>query len=103
MYLSESEILLLRRLRDAPKVYDYRYTTEAEVALLKDLFNSLGCHRHDYMNYFFPNGLPTENTPEAWSLSAAQGAIEGAEYSAGARGKACGHIFKSGEATFRCK
>ncbi|KAI5846807.1 hypothetical protein BZA05DRAFT_476137 [Tricharina praecox] len=103
MYFTDSESALPRRLRDAPKSYDYRYTTAVQVALLKDLFNSLGCHRRDYMNYFFPNGLPTENTPEAWSLSAAQGATEGAEYSAGARGKPCGHIFKSGEATYRCK
>ncbi|KAI5818406.1 hypothetical protein BZA77DRAFT_306921 [Pyronema omphalodes] len=103
MFLSESEQSLLHRLRDAPKDHRYRYTNEARTALLQELFNSLACHRRDYMSFFFPNGVPTENTPEAWNLSSAQGASEGAEYSAGARGKPCGHIFKTGEATYRCK
>jgi len=103
MFRSNWESALLHQLRDAPRNFGCRYTTQAQVALLKDLFNSLGCHRRDYMAYFFPNGLPAEDTPKAWSLSAAQGATEGAEYSAGARGKPCGHIFKSGEATYRCK
>lgn len=103
MFLSESEQSLLRRLRNAPKDHRYRYTDEARTALLQELFNSLACHRREYMPFFFPNGVPTENTPEAWNLSSAQGASEGAEYSAGARGKPCGHIFKTGEATYRCK
>jgi E3 ubiquitin-protein ligase UBR1 len=103
MFLSESESNLLRRLRDAPQEHGYRYTDEARIALLKELFRSLRCHRREYMGYFFPKGEPTENIPGAWKLSSAQGATEGAEYGASARGKPCGHIFKSGEATYRCK
>ncbi|KAA8909491.1 hypothetical protein FN846DRAFT_942436 [Sphaerosporella brunnea] len=103
MFVSDSEAFLLRRLRDAPRDFDYRYTPEARLSLLKELFSSLACHRREYMTYFFPNGVPSEDTPEAWSLSMSQGATEGAEYGPAARGKPCGHIFKSGEATYRCK
>jgi E3 ubiquitin-protein ligase UBR1 len=103
MLISESEAYFLRQLRDAPQKFGYRYTSEAQLFLLRELFTALGCSRREYMTYFFPNGLPTEQKPEAWSLSVAQGATEGAEYGPAARGKPCGHIFKSGEATYRCK
>ena len=103
MQFSGPELFLVQWLRDAPKKYGYRYEEEARAALLHALFSSLGCHRREYLTYFFPNGVPTEHSHTAWKLSAAQGAAEGAEYSAGARGKPCGHIFKTGEATYRCK
>lgn len=103
MLLSPSEAELLHRLRNAPANFGYRYTPDAQVALLQELFRALGCGSLEYMTYLFMNGLPTEGTPEAWKLSTAQGAMDGAEYSPAARGKPCGHIFKFGEATYRCK
>ncbi|KAG0643765.1 hypothetical protein HOY80DRAFT_1031954 [Tuber brumale] len=94
---------LASRLRNAPQNNDYRYTGEARLLLLKDLFGALACNKREYLNYFFPNGPPQGTSPADWNLSLAQGASDGAEYSATARGKPCGHIFKSGEATYRCK
>lgn len=103
MHLSESEAYLLRQLRDAPQQHGFRYTDEAHASLLKDLFGALAGGEEENLRLLFPGGLPTDNKPESWKLSAAQGALDGAEYSPAARGKPCGHIFKSGEATYRCK
>lgn len=100
---AESEASLMRKLRDAPKDNNYRYTEEARINLLRDLTSTLANNKYENFKYFFPNGPPTEQTLAAWNMSAAQGAVEGAEYSAAARGKPCGHILKSGEATYRCK
>lgn len=101
----ESEAYLIRRLRDAPREHDYRYTEKARISLLKDLFSALACNKREYLNYFFPHGPPgvNDSPSDAWNLLAAQGAVEGAEYSEAARGKPCGHILKTGEATYRCK
>lgn len=49
----------------------------------------------------FPEGSRAPKS--CWNLRQAQGAVDGAEYTEAARGKACGHIFKTGEATYRCK
>ncbi|KZF22387.1 hypothetical protein L228DRAFT_283538 [Xylona heveae TC161] len=101
MRLSALEQHLCHILRDFPKQYEYRYTKEASDHLLEILFRSL-CHDSDtYFRLFFPQEISKNST--TWSLREAQGAVEGAEYTAGARGKPCGHIFKSGEATYRCK
>jgi len=96
----DSTISLTRCLRDLPIQKDFRYTEEARLQLLEALFNSLACNGR-YLPQLFTKGNP--KTQDAWNLSKAQGAIEGAEYSAAARGKPCGHIFKNGEATYRCK
>lgn len=103
MRLSESESYFVRQLRDAPQQHEYRYTEAAQVALLRDLFVALVGNNPAYIKLLFPRGLPTDSKAESWTLSGAQGALEGAEYSAAARGKPCGHIFKSGEATYKCK
>ncbi|KAF2711737.1 hypothetical protein K504DRAFT_428429 [Pleomassaria siparia CBS 279.74] len=101
MLISLQEQKLCRNLRDLPQRHDYDYTENAARELKKILFQSLaGCG--DYLPLLFPKG-PPEDTNAAWSLRDAQGAVEGAEYTAAARGKPCGHIFKSGEATYRCK
>ncbi|KAF2477860.1 uncharacterized protein BDR25DRAFT_275349 [Lindgomyces ingoldianus] len=101
MLVSLQEQDLCHQLRNLPRRYNYRYTQEARRDLLQILFRSLA-GRDDYLPLLFPTGPPAEpDTP--WSLRDAQGAVEGAEYSAAARGKPCGHIFKSGEATYRCK
>ncbi|KAF2268628.1 RING finger domain-containing protein [Lojkania enalia] len=101
MLISLPEQELCQQLRDLPKKYNYHYTDEAGRDLLQILFRSLA-GRGEYLPLLFPQGLPADpGTP--WSLRNAQGAVEGAEYTAAARGKPCGHIFKSGEATYRCK
>lgn len=99
--ISQTELLLIRKLRDAPRQHSYRFSKDAEYSLLEDLFSSLTCNKPEYLHYIFPNGPSSSTKP--WNLSEAQGAVEGAEYSAAARGKPCGHIFKNGEATYRCK
>ena len=98
-----AESVLLRKLRDCPQEHSLRYTDQARASLLEHLFLSLACNRPDYLHFVFPNGAPVKGSPDEWNLSKAQGAVDGAEYSASARGKPCGHIFKSGEATYRCK
>ncbi|KAF2204948.1 RING finger domain-containing protein [Delitschia confertaspora ATCC 74209] len=101
MLMSLDERGLCLKLRDFPQQFNYRYTDEARRELLQILFRSLA-GRGDYIRLFFPEGPPTD--PEKpWSLRDAQGAIAGAEYTEAARGKPCGHIFKSGESTYRCK
>ncbi|RMZ73725.1 ubiquitin- ligase e3 component [Pyrenophora seminiperda CCB06] len=88
-------------LRELPRRHNYRFEPAADRELREILFRSLA-GRDDFLSLFFPNGLPTDAT-KPWSLRDAQGAVEGAEYTAAARGKPCGHIFKNGEATYRCK
>ncbi|CAI6335253.1 unnamed protein product [Periconia digitata] len=101
MLVSLQEQELCQHLRELPRRHDYAYTPEATRELHQILFRSLA-GRPEHLSLFFPNGPPTDsNTP--WSLRDAQGAVEGAEYMESARGKPCGHIFKSGEATYRCK
>lgn len=101
MLVSVQEQELCRHLRELPRRHGYRYSDSATRELIQILFRSLAC-RGEYLTHFFPNGPPTD--PETtWSLRNAQGAVEGAEYTEAARGKPCGHIFKSGEATYRCK
>jgi E3 ubiquitin-protein ligase UBR1 len=101
MYVSLQEQELCRHFRELPRRHNYRFDEAASHELRQILFHSLA-GRADYLPLFFPNGPPTDPN-EPWSLRDAQGAVEGAEYSAAARGKPCGHIFKNGEATYRCK
>ncbi|PVI07518.1 RING finger domain-containing protein [Periconia macrospinosa] len=93
--------VLCHDLRELPRRHDYAYTQNATRELYQILFRSLA-GRPEHLPLFFPNGPPTD--PDiTWSLRDAQGAVEGAEYTEAARGKPCGHIFKSGVATYRCK
>ncbi|KAH7355583.1 hypothetical protein BKA66DRAFT_575340 [Pyrenochaeta sp. MPI-SDFR-AT-0127] len=101
MYISLQEQELCRHLRELPRRHDYRFDLAADRELREVLFRSLA-GRSDFLPLLFPNGPPTD-TEKPWSLRDAQGAVEGAEYTAAARGKPCGHIFKNGEATYRCK
>ncbi|KAF2115283.1 hypothetical protein BDV96DRAFT_493229 [Lophiotrema nucula] len=101
MLVSPQEQELCRELRDLPRRYNNHYSQEVSRELLRILFQSLA-GSSEHLPLLFPNGTPTG--PEtSWSLRDAQGAVEGAEYTEAARGKPCGHIFKSGEATYRCK
>lgn len=98
MMLTECEKVLGQGLLRLPAKHNYRYGPQAERDLLELLFRSLTGHDEDRLRELFPNGLPTG----PWKLAEAQGAEEGAEYSEAARGKRCGHIFRAGEATYRC-
>jgi E3 ubiquitin-protein ligase UBR1 len=101
MYISLQEQELCRHFRELPRRHNYRFDQAADRELREILFHSLA-GRGDYLPLFFPNGPPTA-TETPWSLRDAQGSVEGTEYTAAAKGKPCGHIFKSGEATYRCK
>lgn len=101
MLVSEQERTLCRSLRDFPENYNYQYSKEARNHLLRVLFKALVGYNPEYLKVLFNNKFPVED--EDWSLRDAQGCTEGSEYTENARGKPCGHIFKSGEATYRCK
>ncbi|PKY03100.1 hypothetical protein P168DRAFT_255222 [Aspergillus campestris IBT 28561] len=95
---TECERILGEGLRRLPARHDFRYGPQAEKDLLELLFRSLSGHSDDRLRLLFPEGPPTG----PWKLAEAQGAKEGAEYTEAARGKRCGHIFRAGEATYRC-
>ncbi|KAK4647518.1 E3 ubiquitin-protein ligase ubr1 [Podospora bellae-mahoneyi] len=100
--ISTQEQQLCQVLRNLPYRHRCRYSEDAARDLLKDLFWSMAGGRDDYMELFFPTGGPTR--PDGTlKMRDAQGAIEGAEYTEAARGKACGHIFKQGEASYACR
>jgi len=102
MAMSPPEQQLCEFLKRLPRVHDNRYTPAAENELLQSLFWSLAGGQPEYFRLFFPDKTrPLANTK--WRLRTAQGASDGDEFTEAARGKACGHIFKSGEATYRCK
>lgn len=101
MLLTSRERRLCYILRDLPHEHQHRYTKYASQSLQRALFNSLVAENDDYLRILFGGKVP--NAGEDWDLRSAQGMVEGSEYSEAARGKACGHIFKSGDATYRCK
>ena len=101
MLLTNRERRLCEVLRDLPERFSYRYTTEASQAVQQALFRSLTAENDDYLRAVFRGRLPKKDTD--WDLRQAQGIAEGAEYTEAARGKPCGHIFKYGEATYRCR
>ena len=101
MIITNAEQSFCRILRDLPSKFKYRYDTEATQALQEALFRSLANNNDDYLKVLFMGNVPGNG--DEWALRKAQGAVEGAEYTEAARGKPCGHIFKSGEATYRCK
>ncbi|KAI9376226.1 hypothetical protein BJX61DRAFT_552866 [Aspergillus egyptiacus] len=98
MMLTECERILGQGLLRLPAEHNYRYGPAAEKALLELLFRSLTGYNEERLRQLFPNGLPSG----PWKLAEAQGAVEGAEYTEAARGKRCGHIFRAGEASYRC-
>ncbi|KAI0022269.1 hypothetical protein F4780DRAFT_212100 [Xylariomycetidae sp. FL0641] len=99
--MSTQEQQLCELLRELPRQQGYRYNEAASRALLTNLFWSMAGGRPENMRLFFPDG----KVPQKGSLALrdAQGAVEGAEYTEGARGKACGHIFRAGEASYGCR
>lgn len=101
MILTSRERSLCQILKDLPKQYKFRYTAEASHALQQALFRSLAADNDSYLKILFNGKVPSDDGE--WDLRLAQGIVEGVEYTEAARGKACGHIFKSGEATYLCK
>ncbi|KAL2144399.1 hypothetical protein VTI28DRAFT_9136 [Corynascus sepedonium] len=99
--MSTQEQQLCQLLLELPARHRYRYTEDAARELLTALFWCMAGGKSDYMNLFFPTGGPARNG--TLKLREAQGAVEGAEYTEAARGKACGHIFKQGEASYACR
>ncbi|PYH65650.1 putative ubiquitin-protein ligase E3 component (UBR1) [Aspergillus vadensis CBS 113365] len=98
MSFTDKELVLGQGLLRLPSAHNYRYGFNAEQDLLELLFHSLTGFNEEYLRLLFPNGPPKG----VWKLAEAQGAKEGAEYTEAARGKRCGHIFRAGEATYRC-
>ncbi|RDW78036.1 hypothetical protein BP5796_05888 [Coleophoma crateriformis] len=100
--LSTPELQLCEFLKSLPRVKQNRYDEAAERELVYNLFWSLAGGQERYMRLIFPEGRRPRNN-ELWKLRKAQGGTDGDEFTEAARGKACGHIFKAGEATYRCK
>ncbi|KAI1645676.1 uncharacterized protein F4817DRAFT_165729 [Daldinia loculata] len=99
--MSTQELQLCQHLIELPRRYGYRYEEAACRDLLYNLFWSMAGGRPENLRLFFPDG---KLTPKGTlKLREAQGAVEGAEYTEAARGKACGHIFRAGEASYGCK
>ncbi|THY60023.1 hypothetical protein D6C98_02537 [Aureobasidium pullulans] len=100
MKISDQEKSLGIFLRDLPREFNNRYTEEADSVLRSRLFRSLVGDDESRLHLLFPNGVPEGGQ---WILRDAQGAVDGAEYTAAAKGHPCGHIFKVGESTYHCK
>ncbi|KAI1142718.1 hypothetical protein F5Y05DRAFT_365894 [Hypoxylon sp. FL0543] len=99
--MSTQELQLCQHLIELPRRYGYRYEEAACRDLLYNLFWSMAGGRPENLRLFFPEGRLTPKS--TLKLREAQGAVEGAEYTEAARGKACGHIFRAGEASYSCK
>lgn len=99
---STQEQSLCQFLMELPAHSQYRYTSAAANELLENLFRSMSGGRDQYLRLFFTDGAFVRNG-EVVKLRDAQGAVDGAEYTEAARGKACGHIFKPGEASYGCR
>ncbi len=99
--LSTQEQQLCQLLLELPAQQHYRFTDDAAHKLLTDLFWCMAGGNPHYLDLFFPTGGPARKG--TLKLREAQGAVEGAEYTEGARGKPCGHIFKQGEASYACR
>ncbi|KAI9819091.1 MAG: hypothetical protein M1826_001183 [Phylliscum demangeonii] len=100
--MSPVEARLRRELCELPAKCSNLFTRSARRALLQTLFRSLAGNQDRHAPLFFPDGFPT-GLDACWNLRQAQGAVEGAEYTEAARGKPCGHVFKAGDSTYRCR
>ncbi|CAJ2500980.1 Uu.00g038330.m01.CDS01 [Anthostomella pinea] len=99
--MSTQELQLCEHLRELPRQHGYRYEEVACRDLLYNLFWSMAGGKPEYMRLLFPDGRLTPKG--TLQLREAQGALDGAEYTEAARGKACGHIFRVGEASYACR
>ncbi|GAB7347546.1 hypothetical protein MBLNU459_g4437t1 [Dothideomycetes sp. NU459] len=101
MAISPEERELGTFLRDLPSDFENRYSEKAANRLRERLYRSLAGNNDSHLRLLFPRGPPLAGSK--WSLRDAQGAVDGAEYTAAAKGHPCGHIFKTGESTYHCK
>ncbi|CAK7197478.1 E3 ubiquitin-protein ligase ubr1 [Sporothrix eucalyptigena] len=93
---------LCQFLKNLASENNNRYTEQVANNLLGSLFWCMANGNPQFMDLFFPTtGGPLRGG--TLKLSEAQGAVNGAEYTEAARGHACGHIFRAGEATYSCK
>ncbi|KAH9909357.1 hypothetical protein F4778DRAFT_716441 [Xylariomycetidae sp. FL2044] len=99
--MTTQEQQLCQHLIELPRRHAYRFEDAAHCDLLYNLFWSLAGGKPENMRLFFPDGRI--NPKGSLKLREAQGALEGAEYTEAARGKACGHIFRAGEASYACR
>lgn len=100
--MSTQEQQLCQFLRGLSDHHSHRYTEQASKELLGSLFWCMAGGKQMYMDLLFPTtGGPSRGG--TLKLREAQGAVDGAEYTEGARGNPCGHIFRAGEATYSCK
>lgn len=89
-------------LLNLPHQQGKSWTTDAENELLTSLFYiASGGNNPEYLRRLFPHGPPQNGRP--WRLRDAQGAVDGSEYSEGARGRRCGHVFEGSESTYYCR
>ncbi|KAL8950451.1 MAG: hypothetical protein Q9222_003519 [Ikaeria aurantiellina] len=102
MLLTNRERRLCEELRDFPARHHYRYNQPARNRLLQTLFRSLAAENDDFLRILFQGTLQLDSV-QHWSLREAQGLAEGVEYSEGAKGRRCGHIFRNAEAVYRCR
>lgn len=91
--MSTQEQQLCQFLAGLPARHKYRYTDAAYQELLRSLFWSLAGGRDDYMRLLFPDGGASVRKGP-WKLREAQGAVDGAEYTEGARGMPCGSTLR---------
>ncbi|GBF65143.1 E3 ubiquitin-protein ligase [Trichophyton mentagrophytes] len=96
--LADVEKSLGQALVGFPARYGNRYDDKARRELIELLFRCLTGYNDEFLRLLFPEG-PGNG---CWNLSKAQGLEAGAEYSEAARGKRCGHTFKSGDAAYHC-
>ncbi|KAI6529481.1 E3 ubiquitin-protein ligase ubr1 [Pyricularia oryzae] len=101
--MSSQERQLCHFLGSLPSMHKFNYTEQASHELLEALFWSMAGGKEEYMRLFFPERGGPLRRGGTLKLREAQGAVEGAEYTEAARGNACGHIFKPGEATYSCR
>lgn len=101
MLVTGQERHLCQVLRDLPREHGYRYESHACHKLQRTLFRSLVANNDDYLWVLFRGKVPKDKGD--WKLRKAQGMTEDMEYTEAARGKSCGHIFKSGDSVYRCK
>ncbi|CAK7220292.1 E3 ubiquitin-protein ligase ubr1 [Sporothrix bragantina] len=93
---------LCQFLKNLASENNNRYSDQVANNLLGSLFWCMANGNPQFMDLFFPTvGGPLRGG--TLKLREAQGAVNGAEYTEAARGHACGHIFRAGEATYSCK
>ncbi|KAL1921436.1 uncharacterized protein VTP21DRAFT_11152 [Calcarisporiella thermophila] len=99
-------------LRHAPHRYSYNFTQAARHEILLECYTSLWGKHDEYMHLLFPSGFEDaggvdgvlqqqHQIDQEFDLPADDENLP--EYTPAAKGKACGHVFRRGEAVYRCR